>query len=268
MGPPKVKPKPKPYSQLLKENDIFEYRWNEESQSYYLFNPYTGETIFSTDFEYMNRAQSMWAAPDRAPSTTAHTISLYSEFYKSRSWGRRPFRGYDGDTDTAATRISAGVKGFLARRRLSHYFFQRYYTLVCPFSGYYYFHDTLNPRNDTTWFKPRLAFPTDIQPYSADDAEHYLGNDKYSYHDINTGPIVTRKGVGKKSVKRVKTEAMIKLNPWRDQAINHPSKIDLETVPLGTIISWMDDQKALRVRVDEYAILRAACNGNNWEKVG
>jgi hypothetical protein len=48
MGPPKVRPKPKPYSELLKELDIFEYRWNEESQAYYLFNPYTGETIFQT----------------------------------------------------------------------------------------------------------------------------------------------------------------------------------------------------------------------------
>ena len=46
MGPPKAKQTRKSYSELLKENDIFEYRWNTETESYYLFNPYTGETIF------------------------------------------------------------------------------------------------------------------------------------------------------------------------------------------------------------------------------
>jgi hypothetical protein len=66
---------------------------------------------------------------------------------------------------------------------------------------------------------------------------------------------------------RVTTEAMIRLNPWRDQAISHPKQIDIDATPLGTVIAWMDDQKALRVRVDEYTVLRAACNGNNWDKV-
>jgi hypothetical protein len=207
--------------------------------------------FFVAEFEFMDRTKSMWAPPDRAPSTTAHTISLYPEFYKSRSWGRRPFSGFainngndddnaaiengDGNTsssnmssrsgksnwnksgkgsaggggaivlydyDKAATCIAAAIRGFLARRRLSHYFHARYYTLVCPFSGYLFFHDNMNPKADTSWHKPRLAFPTDIQPFDAADAEHYLGEDKYSYHDINVGPIVARKGVGKKNIKR------------------------------------------------------------------
>ena len=60
---------------------------------------------------------------------------------------------------------------------------------------------------------------------------------------------------------------MIRLNPWRDKAIRRPEQIDFENIPLGTIISWMDDQKAIGVRIDEYAVLRAASHGNNWDNV-
>ena len=144
----------------------------------------------------------MWAPPDRVVSTVAHTITLYPEFYRSRSWGRRAFAGYDGNREAAATHICAVARGFIARRRLSNYYGHRFYTLICNFSGYKYFHDTENPRGDTSWHKPRLAFPTDIQPYHPDDPEYYLKKDKYSYHDINVGPVVARRGVGKSNVKR------------------------------------------------------------------
>ena len=60
---------------------------------------------------------------------------------------------------------------------------------------------------------------------------------------------------------------MIRLNPWRDKALSKPEQIDIDTVPIGTVIAWMDDEKAISVRVDEYTTLRAACFGNNWELV-
>jgi hypothetical protein len=55
MGPPKkgnVKPS---YAEELRLYDIFEYRLNESDGSYYFYNPYTGETMFQTEFEDMDR---------------------------------------------------------------------------------------------------------------------------------------------------------------------------------------------------------------------
>ena len=58
MGPPKkmnIKPS---YSEELKLHDIFEYRLNEsesDGSSYYFFNPYTGETMFQTELEELDR---------------------------------------------------------------------------------------------------------------------------------------------------------------------------------------------------------------------
>lgn len=266
MGPPKFRPPRKTYSELLQRNDIFEYRWNESTQAYYLFNPYTGETIFQTEFELLDRTKSMWAPPDTIPSHIAHTVTLFPEFYRSRSWGRRTFNGWASE-EAAATHINSVARGFLARRALSEYFGRRFYTLQCDFSGYLYFHDTFNPDAETTWYKPRLAFPTDIQPYVPNDPEAYMKGDKYSHMSMAKGPIVTRGGLGKSAVKRVKTEAMIKLNPWRDQAISRPEQIDIDACPIGTVIAWMDDDKAMSVRIDHYTTMRAAICGNNWDRV-
>ena len=55
MGPPKktnIKPS---YSEELRLHDIFEYRLNESDGSYYFFNPYTGETMFQTELEELDR---------------------------------------------------------------------------------------------------------------------------------------------------------------------------------------------------------------------
>ena len=64
MGPPKKKPPKVLYSEKLRQNDYFEYRWNELSESYFFFNPYTGETIFNVDITHLDRAISMWAPRD------------------------------------------------------------------------------------------------------------------------------------------------------------------------------------------------------------
>ena len=64
MGPPKKKPPRLPHSEKLRRNDYFEYRWNEPTESYFFFNPYTGETIFNIDTAQLDRSVSMWAPPD------------------------------------------------------------------------------------------------------------------------------------------------------------------------------------------------------------
>ncbi len=264
MGPPKSRHSNKSYTELLQRNDTFEYRWNETTQSYYLFNPYTGETIFQTDI--LDRSQSMWAPPDKIVSQVAHTVQIYPEYYISRSWGRRRFNGWNNETD-AATHICAVARGFLARRAISDYFHERYYTLLCPFSGYKYFHDNENPSAETSWHKPKLAFPTDIQPCTHNDPEDYMKGEKYSNISINQGPIVARDGIGKSKIKRVTTEAMIKLNPWRDQAVSKPGEIDLDATPLDTIIAWMDGDKAMSLKIDEYTEMRCAAVDNNWDRI-
>ncbi len=55
MGPPKKGNVQLPYAEELRLYDIFEYRLNESDGSYYFYNPYTGETMFQTEFEEMDR---------------------------------------------------------------------------------------------------------------------------------------------------------------------------------------------------------------------
>ena len=164
MGPPK-KVRGVTYDQILQKYDLFEYRWNTESQAYYLFNPITGETIIQTSFDNLDRSKSTWAEPDAHVSKEAHTVPLFPESYKSRRWGRRRFNGWEGNRTDAATHINAVIRGFLVRQNLRHYFRQRFTKKRCGESGYYYFVDNFNPEAESTWYKPLLAFPDDIQPY-------------------------------------------------------------------------------------------------------
>ena len=90
---------------------------------------------------------------------------------------------------------------------------------------------------------------------------------KYSQWDYAKGPFITRAGMTKGSTKRVKTIAFIKPDPWRDMALKDPSEIDLDVTPIDSIIAWMDGEKAISLRIDEYARMKAAICGNNWELV-
>lgn len=54
------------------------------TSDYYLFNPWTGETILTStqNFSILDRSKSMWAKPDKFPSVNAKTtqvIKLQSE---------------------------------------------------------------------------------------------------------------------------------------------------------------------------------------------
>ena len=84
--------------------DIFEYRWNNgkihlfrfsffrlisfycyflsATNDYYLFNPWTGETISTSiqNLSILDRSKSMWAKPDKFPSVNAKTTQVIKYF--------------------------------------------------------------------------------------------------------------------------------------------------------------------------------------------
>jgi hypothetical protein len=43
------RPKVTPIDEVRRRYNCFEYRWHAGSLSYYLFNPWTGETMFNTE---------------------------------------------------------------------------------------------------------------------------------------------------------------------------------------------------------------------------
>lgn len=265
MGPPKKIVKDN-YTERLAKIDTFEYRWNADSQQYFLFNPYTGETIMTTDLNYLNRSKSMWGEPDSEISKEASTVLLYPEYYKSRIWGRRPFKGWKNKKD-AATHIIAVVRGFLARRYLGHYFRSRYSRAKCKYSNYFYFIDSFFPNNDTSWYKPLLAFPWDIKSKIEHDPEDYMGDDKYTYRGYINGPYTKIDGVGKSKKMRSVNPAFFVPNTWRKFAISKQEEIELDEFPMGSTIAWFDGIVAVELYIDEYAQMRAAIVGNNWSKV-
>lgn len=248
MGPPKKKPPRTPYDEIKRRYDCFEYRWNAQSQGYFLFNPWTGETIFDTNLEVLDRCKSMWAAPDKFPSGKAQTVSLYPEFYCSRRWGRRRFNGFD-TADDAATHIAAVGRGYIARKALRRYYRARYHTKVDNFSGYFFFVDNLNPDQDTVWYKPRLAFPDDILPLVEDDPEDYMKGKKYSRQDFTRGPIYKVAGLNKANVARADLAAFYIENDWRKQAVGTFKDIDFEKATKGSVIAWMEGGKATKLRM-------------------
>jgi len=54
---------------------------------------------------------------------------------------------------------------------------------------------------------------------------------------------------------------------WRMQAINSYNQIDFEHAAIGTIIAWMDGNKASQLVINEFHLLRAAICKNNWDRV-
>ena len=266
MGPPKVRPRKTPYSEIKRRYDCFEYRWNANGQCYYLFNPWTGETVFGTNIEMLDRGQSMWATPDRFPSDSAQNVQMYPEFYSSRRWGRRKFYGWQTEED-AATHITAVGRGFLARKALRRYYRARYYTKVDNFSGYFYFVDNMNPDLDTVWFKPRLAFPDDILPYEEEDPDDYLKGKKYSRQDFTKGPIYKVSGLNQKDLTRADLAAFYADNPWRNSAVDKYTEIDLDNIAKDTIIAWFDGTKPSKLPITSFNLIRIALSKYQWKGV-
>ncbi len=268
MGPPKKKPPRKTMLTKLKEANTFEYRWNSTEGHWYLFNPYTGETILGTNYDNINRADSMWAKPDKRPSREAYTIELFKEIFKSRLWGVRPIpRPFT--RDRAATVIAACVRGYFARENLRSYYRARYHLKTCPFSGYDYFVDDYTITRDgaavTSWHKPILARPLDIKertPFDPDD--HMANGDKYSYRRFDIGPYLRQESLGKGNVTRVPQKGFLITSDWRDSAVGKNEDIPLDA-PLGTVIAWFDGLKTCPLTISHYVQARRAICHGNWD---
>lgn len=192
------------YSAFLRKLDSFEQRWEPTQQYFYLFNPHTGETLNQTG-DFYDRSLSTWAPPEKV-SKAVDLIELFPVFYASRTRGRRKMVAIEDEED-AATRISALIRGWLARHALQHYYKTRYRKVLDAASGYYYFHDNWDPTAEPSWHKPTLAFPTDIPVYdpSDDDIQEFMkGGDKYTYRKFTKGPYLRLAGIGKLQTARAK----------------------------------------------------------------
>lgn len=265
MGPPKKRPPKVPYSEYKRRQDCFEYRWDKTRGSYFLFNPWTGETIFSTSLELLNRQYSMWGPPDKYPSKSSQNIQLFPENYCSRRWGRRRFHGWESP-EAAAVHITAVARGFLARLYLRRYFQERYYLKLDPFSGYYYFFDTFFPEADTSWYKPRLAFFDDIKVYVPPDPDDYLQGNRYSKLDFRVGPLIKVVGLNKLDAGRADVGAFLIANPERQAAIRRYEEFDLENISVGDDVIIFDGHRPTHLQINEYHIMRAAICENNWAR--
>lgn len=134
---------------------------------------------------FVNRLYSFWLPPEQAdPSPLVVPVMLFPETYSSRHWGRRRFVSCPSKED-AATHIAAVTRGFLVRQRLRKYYAKRYIKTLDEESGYYYFTDLHDEREEaeTCWHKPRLAFPGDIDVYNdfREDPQKFMGQKKYTY---------------------------------------------------------------------------------------
>jgi hypothetical protein len=270
MGPPKRVVKPPTYGEILNRFDFFEQYYLENADQYYLVNPYTGETVYTSEERpYGDRNTSLWVKFDGKPSQSVVSYQLFGQTYLSRQWGRRDFRGWESK-DAAATHIAAVTRGMQARMALRAYYKTRYEKVYDPYSQYYFFVDRWQDADDITepsWHKPCLAFPTDIEEVILIDPEDHMRGDKYTYRGFERGPYLTRAGMNKRDIDRAKTNTFKKPNAWRDQAITTPAQIDLDTAKLGDILAWMDDLKAVEYHITDYSRMRTACVNNNWERV-
>jgi len=265
MGPPKIKQRKLPYSEKKRRYDHFEYRWDSNNNAFYLFNPYTGETIMSANVELVHRLTSLWAPPEKYPSTHAETIQLLPEWYLSRRWGRRRFNGW-ASADAAAVHMTAIARGFLTRLWLKRYYQSRYYK-VLDSTGYYYFIDTYYPDQEAKWYKPLLAFPDDIQPLEVENPNDYLKGKKFSKSSFDQGPFLKVCGLSKHDVGRAECDSFLIPNPIRDHALKHYEDIDLDCLPLGEVVAWMDSDKLSSLVLNEFHYIRAAICHNNWDRV-
>jgi len=268
MGPPKKKPFRVKFDEIKRRENYFEYRWNSTEGHYYFFNPYTGETIPNAEGEHIDRDRSMFAKPEREQdvSKDAHGIVMLSAIFRSRIWGVRKFFGWNGDRDGAARSIQAAARGHMARCAMRQYLRERYYTILCPFTHYYYFLDTHYPKRDTTWFKPYLATPGLIQPFKPFDPTDNMPSqgDKYTYRGFVKGPYLRQAKIGKANTARAPQDAFQIVDPRRALALRSNEDIDLDKYPMGSVVLWMDDLRLESFRVDDYQAVRTCIVGNDW----
>lgn len=259
------------YLKMLKNFDYFEHRYDYSSQTTYLFNPFTGESCSEDENGFVNRLYSYWSPrEENNPSTLTDPIMLFPETYASRQWGRRRFRGFDDDID-AATHIASVARGFLVRQRLRKYYSKRYVKTLDEDSGYYFFTDTEDESEEpvTTWYKPRLAFPSDIdiRKKKIDDPEKFMGQKKYTYASFVNGPYFRRKLRSGGACERTEMTHFVYQNPKKVDVVYADGDWDLDDRGLGEWIHMLDGWKAKDVLIDDYLVISNARTGNNVKYV-
>lgn len=269
MGPPKQRKKRLPYSEIKRQHNTFEYRWDGTKGAYYMFNPYTGETIISSQDEILNRNLSLWGKIERYPSKEAQTTELLPEFYLSRRWGRRRFSGWR-NIEEAAIHMTAVARGFLARLHLRKYFEYRYIKRFDTSTGYYYFLDNFN--DDTTtnssWYKPTLAFPDDVKEFIEINPDDYLKGKKFSKQDYMKGPFLTVNGLSKYDVGRKDLDEFLIPNYIRSNiALRTYDQIDLTVANFKDVIAWFDGENIRELTINEFHLMRTAIVNNDWSRV-
>jgi hypothetical protein len=216
---------------------------------------------------FVNRLYSNWFPPEENdPSPLVEPIMLFPETYASRHWGRRRFNGFNSE-EQAATHIASVSRGFLERQRLRKYYTKRYIKTLDEDTGYYYFTDLYDEREEpeTTWHKPRLAFPNDIKifQYFHEDPEKFMGQKKYTYASFMAGPYLQRKLGSCGETERTETTHFVYQNPKKVEVMKFNGDWDLDNVGLGEWIHMLDGMKAKDVYIDDYLVIANARTGGN-----
>lgn len=293
--------------------DYFEYRVQDHSQditltdeplntSFYLYNPYTGETILTTDYEKIDRSQSLWAPselpleddefndksqdtdPDIMYSTLrtsivsatgdVQSIILVSQNYLSKK--NQVFKAVTKysiqDIEIAASKITCVIRGYLTKISLRRYFRSRFHRVLDNDSGYYYFQDNLHLTKEASWFKPRLAYPDDIEVLQGnfeliDNKNNQTLEGNYSEQTLMNGPYYQLTRIGKVNKDRAIHHAFL-VDPIRHElAYKNHEDIPLDNIEIGSLISWIEGYKLKSIEMSEYAILRAAESHRNWNLI-
>lgn len=246
------------WSQRRECDDYFENRFNKDTGKYYYFNPYTGETVIHIESGYLDRSKSFWAPPDVFPSDKAKTTTMYPNWYACRNGGC--YRKRNGpftfkSIDEAAFKITTVAVGWLARQNFRRIINQRFYKFFDIGSKYFYFVD--NKTKTTSWYKPRLSFPTDILT-KAD-----LRDAGDNFRNYSQGPVIARTGLGKK-----------KLKPYRRPNSLHdddeippppePEMIDFDVPDHRLVSTWFDSNLP---KFADYQLLYATMLKNNWDVI-
>lgn len=249
--------------------DLFELRHDSAEGS--LRNGRTGEVVLRAS-EYINvdRARSLWTARDDAFQASLPTVWLTPCGYASRAG---PARGFGETTEAqAATLLAALARGFLGRLALRRLFRERFYSCEGE-GGYLFFVDRV--LGTSSWHKPRLAFPGDIpaleeQPCEGEGDLHLqLVSADALYSAVNDhmqGPFRHRSGLGRRATARSEHDVFLARNPRRLAAVSRPAQLDADRMQLGDGFEWLDGVAVREVLVDDYALMRSACEGG-WSQV-
>jgi len=245
------------FSQRRDCDDFFENRFQKDTGKYYYFNPYTGETILDIEGGYLDRSKSYWAPPDVFPSEKAKTTIMYPVWYACRNGG--PYRKRKGpfifnSIDEAAYKITSVAVGWITRQNLRRIINQRFYKFFDISSKYFYFVD--NKTKSTSWYKPRLAYPTDI--LKKEDMRDAGDN----FRNYSKGPVIARVGLGK-----------MKLKPYRKPNSGHdddvppppePEMIDLDVPEHRLVSTWFDSNLPKFI---DYRLLYQLMLKNDWDTI-